>query len=145
VLRNKGDHQTTGLHVLKYMKCLWRKNKISNGNILTFHNHFVTHPLLSRKSSLATPHPLRSTKSLACYVYPHDKTPLLPLPALSAANKLTQIYLSSSTHQFYRPSPNGIVCSIPSTTRAFRDRSSTNVRRKSGQTANRHTTTQSKI
>lgn len=33
----------------------------------TFHSHFVTHPLLSRKSSLATPHPLGRTKSLASY------------------------------------------------------------------------------
>lgn len=48
-----------------------------------------------------TPHEI----SRLLHIYPPDKTTLLTLPPHSAANKLTQIYLSSSTHQFYRPNP----------------------------------------
>jgi hypothetical protein len=58
-------------------------------------------------------------------IYPRDKTPLPTLPTHSAANKLTQIYLSSSTHQFYRPNPSGTVGRVPFTTSVFRDQNST--------------------
>lgn len=93
--RKKGQLPTVGCHVLKHTIRLWEKNKISKRNNPTFHNHFVTHPLLSRKSSLTTLQTLLRTKSLACYVYILTiKHPFpIPQPTQLPTNLPKYIYL----------------------------------------------------
>lgn len=104
------------------MKPFRRKNKISKKNILPF-TATLLHILYSLANHPSLPRIRQAARNLspATLLYPHDKTPApLTLHPHSAANKLTQIYLSSLTHQFYRPNPSGTVCTIPSITLAFR-------------------------
>jgi hypothetical protein len=84
--------------MLKYMKRLWTKNKTSKGNILTFHNHFVTHPLPSCKSSLATPHPFRSSPATYILTIKHPSNPPNPLSCQQTYPNIF-IFLDSSISQ----------------------------------------------
>ena len=72
--------------------------------------------IIPRYPASVRPHEI--SRLLRCFILT-IKRPSYPHPH-SAANKLTQIYLSSLTHQFYRPNPSGTVCTIPSITLAFR-------------------------